>query len=85
MLQATIKPIAGFYLGRGGGANLDMSDTLGLNCAPVFRVGSRGEWDMTCTPLPPPVIVLLCASSSLTPRLPRGYTKAEGGLRPRLH
>ena len=74
MLPVTIKPIAGFYLGRGG-------NTFGLNCALVFR----GEWDVTCTPLPPPVIVLLCASSSLSPRLPRGYTNADGGLVPRLH
>ena len=65
---------------RGKGDN-----ALGLNCVPVFRVGSRGEWGVTCTPLPPPVIVLLCASSSLTPRLPCGYIKAEGGLGPRLH
>ena len=31
-------------------------NALGLNCAPVFRVGSRGEWGVTCTPLLPLVI-----------------------------
>ena len=33
MLQVTIKPIAGFYLGRGGGGG--GGNTLGLNRAPV--------------------------------------------------